>query len=121
MELRANRILRGREFIMKDFYSFHRNEQDLAEYYGAMKRPMSACLKGWALVQKLISLMLRVGVFQVLPWFQMLTDVGGHNFICEKCRIAINKEIKKDQPNCPSCGNADLKEEKSIEVGTSLS
>jgi len=33
MELRAKSgILRGREFIMKDFYSFHKDEKDLAEF-----------------------------------------------------------------------------------------
>lgn len=30
-------ILRGREFIMKDLYSFHKNEATLLEYYDMMK------------------------------------------------------------------------------------
>ena len=37
MELRAKSgILRGREFIMKDFYSFHRDEADLNNFYNSM-------------------------------------------------------------------------------------
>jgi len=30
-------LLRGREFLMKDLYSFHRDEKDLAHYYDAVK------------------------------------------------------------------------------------
>ena len=37
MELRAKSgLLRGREFIMKDFYSFHADEKDLAHYYDCL-------------------------------------------------------------------------------------
>ncbi len=37
-ELRAKSgLLRGREFIMKDMYSFHKNEKELLEYYEKVK------------------------------------------------------------------------------------
>ena len=31
-------LLRGREFLMKDLYSFHENEEDLMKYYEVMKK-----------------------------------------------------------------------------------
>src|SRR3989338_10142030 len=31
-------LLRGREFLMKDLYSFHENEEDLMKYYELMKK-----------------------------------------------------------------------------------
>ncbi|MFA5934256.1 MAG: aminoacyl--tRNA ligase-related protein, partial [Candidatus Paceibacterota bacterium] len=38
MELRAKSgILRGREFLMKDMYSFHTSEEDLKNFYEKMK------------------------------------------------------------------------------------
>lgn len=120
MELRAKSgILRGREFIMKDFYSFHRNEQDLAEYYEMMKKIYARVFERMGIGSRTYLTYASGGSFSKYSHeFQMLTDVGEDIiFICEKCHVAINKEIKEDQPNCPSCGNADLKEEKSIEVG----
>ncbi len=48
----------------------------------------------------------------------MVTNAGEDViFICDACKMAINKEIKADQPNCPSCGVSELREAKSIEVG----
>lgn len=120
MELRAKSgILRGREFIMKDFYSFHRDEQDLADYYEKMKQAYERVFTAIGIGPKTYLTYASGGSFSKYSHeFQMLTDVGEDIiFICEKCRIAINKEIKEDQPNCPLCGNADLREEKAIEVG----
>lgn len=120
MELRAKSgILRGREFIMKDFYSFHRNEEDLAAYYEVMKKAYERVFAAVGIGPKTYLTYASGGSFSKYSHeFQMLTDVGEDIiFICEKCRIAINKEIKEDQSNCPSCGNTDLREEKSIEVG----
>ena len=31
-------LLRGREFLMKDLYSFHADEKDMMRYYGEMKK-----------------------------------------------------------------------------------
>ncbi len=43
--------------------------------------------------------------------FQTITPYGEDTiFICQPCRIAINKEIIEDQPDCPGCkGNALMK------------
>ena len=42
-------------------------------------------------------------------------------YVCDKCKVAINKEIAEGTPACPQCGNKDLKENKSIEVGNIFS
>src|SRR3989339_834375 len=51
--------------------------------------------------------------------FQTLTGAGeDYIYICDKCRVAINREILEDQKNkCPECGNNKLREEKAVEVG----
>ncbi|MCL4437502.1 His/Gly/Thr/Pro-type tRNA ligase C-terminal domain-containing protein, partial [Patescibacteria group bacterium] len=50
--------------------------------------------------------------------FQALTPAGEDAIhICKKCSLAINEEIFKEYPACPSCGGNDFKEEKAIEVG----
>lgn len=120
MELRAKSgILRGREFIMKDFYSFHRDESDLAEYYEKMKIAYARVFDAVGIGERTYLTYASGGSFAKYSHeFQMLTDVGEDLIaICDHCRVAINKEIKEDQPNCPECGSAELHEEKAIEVG----
>lgn len=120
MELRAKSgILRGREFIMKDFYSFHRDEADLAEYYAQMKNAYARVFERAGIGERTYLTYASGGSFSKYSHeFQMLTDVGEDLIaICDKCQIAINKEIREDQPNCPECGSSDLHEEKAIEVG----
>jgi len=38
-------------------------------------------------------------------------------YICQKCSLAINKEIKGETEACPECSGKDFREEKAIEVG----
>lgn len=120
MELRAKSgILRGREFIMKDFYSFHRDEKDLADYYEKMKAAYTRVFERAGIGEKTYLTFASGGSFSKYSHeFQMVTDAGEDIIhICDKCKIAINKEVKVEQPDCPSCGNTELREEKAIEVG----
>jgi prolyl-tRNA synthetase len=42
-------------------------------------------------------------------------------YICNKCKSAINKEIKLENANCSECGSSDFREEKAVEVGNIFS
>jgi prolyl-tRNA synthetase len=120
MELRAKSgILRGREFVMKDFYSFHRDEADLAEYYEKMKAAYVHVFERAGVGEKTYLTFASGGSFSKYSHeFQMLTDAGEDIIsICDKCRVAINKEIREEQKTCPSCGGTDFHDEKAIEVG----
>ncbi|MEK7138439.1 MAG: aminoacyl--tRNA ligase-related protein [Patescibacteria group bacterium] len=112
-------LLRGREFMMKDLYSFHTSEEDLMAYYGkvaeAYKRIFERC--GLAAVYTLAA----GGEFTMANTheFQVVAEAGEDTiFVCEKCDYAENKEISKleDGGKCEKCGGV-IKEEKSIEVG----
>jgi prolyl-tRNA synthetase len=120
MELRAKSgILRGREFIMKDFYSFHRDEKDLKMYYEIMKRAYREVFKRVGIGERTYVTYASGGSFSKYSHeFQTLTSAGEDIiYLCDQCAIAVNKEIKADQPNCPQCGSNGLREEKAIEVG----
>lgn len=120
MEKRAKSgILRGREFIMKDFYSFHRSEDDLTMYYDIMKNAYREVFKRVGIGHKTFLTYASGGTFsQYSHEFQTLTPAGEDTiYICDRCSIAINKEIKTEQPRCPECGAETFKEETSIEVG----
>lgn len=120
-ELRAKSgILRGREFLMKDYYSFHTSEEDLDKYYAKMAKVYKKVFESLGLGKKTYYTYASGGSFSKYSHeFQTVTEAGEDTiFICGRCDIAINKEVIKDLKNtCPECGNEDLKEAKAIEVG----
>lgn len=120
MELRAKSgLLRGREFLMKDLYSFHLNEQDLNEYYEKAKEAYWKILERVGLKEKTYFTFASGGTFSKYSHeFQTLSEAGEDTiYICEKCQNAINKEIKNETLACPVCGGKKFKKEKAIEVG----
>ncbi len=118
-------VLRTREFIMKDSYSFDRDEGGLEENYQKHADAYHRILK-------------RCG----LKFYQVESDPGimggaaAHEFmapspagedtivLCQKCGYAANTEIARATPvplaeerdKCPRC-NAEITLEKAIEVG----
>jgi prolyl-tRNA synthetase len=112
-------LLRGREFIMKDLYSFHSNSEDLDQYYNTVIQAYTNIYKRLGLADKTLKTYASGGSFSKYSHeFQTLSDIGEDTvFICEVCNIAINQEIIQDQNTCPECGNSNLVEKKAIEVG----
>lgn len=110
-------LLRCREFIMKDLYSFHENEDDLDVYYEKVKQSYFKIYERCGLKEKTYLTLASGGTFSEYSHeFQTITSAGEDIiYICNKCGAAINKEIKGDV--CPDCNNKDFKEEKAIEVG----
>lgn len=113
-------ILRGREFLMKDYYSFHTTEADLTAYYEKMKAVYSEVLKRIGLDKLTYLTYASGGTFSKFSHeYQTITPAGEDSiFICNKCNIAVNEEIMEElDKKCPQCGNKELKKEKAIEVG----
>ncbi len=119
-ELRAKAgLLRGREFSMKDLYSFHANEEDLGEYYKLAQKAYFKIFERCGLLDLTYLTFASGGSFSKYSHeFQTLSENGEDLIhICDNCDIAVNKEIIDEQRACPSCGNKKLREEKAIEVG----
>lgn len=112
-------ILRGREFNMKDLYSFHTNEESLDEYYEIIKKAYFKIYSRLGLGDLTVLTYASGGAFSRYSHeFQTLCSVGEDTvYLCEKCKIGINKEIISEQNSCPECGNVDLVEKNGIEVG----
>lgn len=121
MEMRSKSgILRGREFMMKDLYSFHADENDLDAYYERAKKAYYNVFERVGLKNETYLTYASGGSFSKYSHeFQTLTEAGEDSiYICEKCRIAINKEIIDDlEHSCPECHEGNLDEKKAIEVG----
>jgi len=113
-------ILRGREFSMKDLYSFHTNEEGLDEFYEKSKIAYFKIFERVGIKEKTYLTFASGGDFSKYSHeFQTLTSAGEDIiYICEKCHIAVNQEIIEDlEKSCPECGNKNLKQEKAIETG----
>lgn len=112
-------LLRGREFSMKDLYSFHANEKDLDEYYEKVKAAYLKIYERCGLGPLTHVVFASGGTFSKYSHeFQTITEYGEDViFVCAKCGTGVNKEIIEEQKTCPECGNEKLEEKKSIEVG----
>ena len=120
MELRAKSgLLRGREFLMKDLYSFHLEEEDFQSYYEKAKQAYFKIFERAGLKEQTYLTFASGGSFSKYSHeFQTITPAGEDTiYICEKCSLAINKEIKNEIVACPSCQGKNFKEKKAIEVG----
>ncbi len=112
-------LLRGREFLMKDLYSFHTDEADLKKYYDHARDAYFKVFERCGL--KAIYTLAAGGDFtsNLTHEFQVVSSVGEDTiYVCEKCGYAENDEISKlkEGEACPKCGEKILKE-KAIEVG----
>ncbi|MDP3836927.1 MAG: aminoacyl--tRNA ligase-related protein [bacterium] len=112
-------LLRGREFLMKDLYSFHLDQAGLDAYYDRVSDAYTRIFDRVGLGEKTYFTFASGGSFSKYSHeYQTLTESGEDIiYICDKCRLAINKEIIAEQNTCPTCGSSELREEKAVEVG----
>lgn len=115
-------ILRGREFLMKDLYSFHTNEKDFESYYETMKKSYKNVFKRLGL--EAIETEASGGDFSEFSHeYQVVTESGEDEIIyCPGGDFSQNKEIckVKEGKQC-DLGHGPLKKAKAIEVGNIFS
>src|SRR3989344_2377950 len=112
-------LLRVKEFWMKDLYSFHANQADLDAYYEVAAKAYEKIFKECGIGKLTYRTLASGGSFsKYSDEFQTLTEAGEDLiYICTKCGIAINREIKSENPKCPKCASPDFEEKKAVEVG----
>jgi len=112
-------LLRGREFLMKDMYSFHTDQQDLDAYYEKATAAYWRVFARLGLQDTTYFTYASGGSFSKYSHeFQTLAESGEDLiYVCEDCRVAVNREIIAEQDTCPQCGNKKLVEKKAIETG----
>lgn len=112
-------LLRGKEFIMKDLYSFHTSQRDLDRYYNKVKKAYFKVFERVGIKKYTYLTLAGGGTFSKYSHeFQTITPAGEDTiYICKKCKFSINEEIKTEFPSCPQCKSEDFEEKKAIEVG----
>lgn len=113
-------LLRTREFLMKDLYSFHKDEKDLENYYQKVIKAYFSIYNRLDFKDNVYLTYASGGTFSEYSHeFQVIVETGEDTiYLCKKCKIAVNKELVEGRnPACPECNSSDLKEFRAIEVG----
>ncbi|MBP9855779.1 MAG: prolyl-tRNA synthetase [Candidatus Pacebacteria bacterium] len=113
-------ILRGREFLMKDLYSFHATEEDLNNFYEKVKQAYLNIFKRVGLGDHTYITYASGGVFSEFSHeFQTLCEAGEDViYYSDEKKLAVNKEVYNDEVlNTVGLERSDLEEGKAIEVG----
>lgn len=114
-------LLRGREFRMKDLYSFHKDENDLKEYYEIAKKVYMDVFKEIGIGTDTFITLASGGDFtkDFSHEFQTLCDAGEDLiYLDRKNNIAYNKEVvTEDNAKKLNVDFDSLEQVKSCEVG----
>ncbi len=120
-ELRAKSgIMRGREFLMKDMYTFSRNEEEHAKLYAGIREAYINVFKRVGIGEHTFVTFASGGVFSKFSEeFQILSDAGEDTlYVDEKKKMAVNKEVFTDEVLSEiGLTKSDLIEKKGIEAG----
>jgi prolyl-tRNA synthetase len=121
-ELRSKSgILRGREFLMKDMYSFNLDQADFEKYYQKAKEAYLKVFKRLGLTAKVTEASGGGFSEKISYEFEVLTDAGEANILyCNSCDYCVNvDDIQKykEGEKCPLCSKSDLKSALASEVG----
>ncbi|MFH1841525.1 MAG: proline--tRNA ligase [Candidatus Nealsonbacteria bacterium] len=110
-------LLRVKEFLMKDLYSFHVSEKDAVDYYQKVKKAYFKIFKKCGL--KVVCAEADSGTIggSLSNEFMVFSETGEDKIlICKKCKYAANIEKAGDIKNCPKCKGI-LEKKNCIESG----
>ena len=121
-ELRSKSgILRGREFFMKDMYSWHESQEDFERFYNVVKEAYKKIFGRLGLDSKVTEASGGAFSEKISYEFEVLTDAGEANILyCPSCDFCVNVDdiaTYKEGDKCPRCGNDKLKPALASEVG----
>lgn len=112
-------VLRTREFLMKDLYSFHQTEKDLDNYYEKITTAYWKIFESIGIKEKTHLTYASGGTFSKFSHeFQTETEAGEDEiYVCVKCGVGLNREILENTYRCPECGSEEYEIKKCVEVG----
>ncbi len=120
-ELRAKSgLMRGREFWMKDLYSFSRNQQEHDDFYEIMSQAYEKIYTRLGLGKSTYKTFASGGSFSKYSHeFQTVSPVGEDKiYVHEEKRIAINEEVYNDEVLADlGVSKDELVEKNAVEVG----
>jgi len=109
-------LLRTREFLMKDAYSFHKNDEDLEKYYQKVIQAYHKIFKRCGVEARIVEAHSGSIGGKRSNEFMLLSKTGEDKiYLCGACDWAVNLEVTRDVKTCPGCGGQ-IKVANAIEV-----
>jgi len=111
-------LMRGREFLMKDAYSFHDSVEDMEREFALMEETYKKIFTRLGLNFKVVEADSGAIGGAGSKEFMILADSGEDTImVCDSCDFGANVEvIAEDEKSCPKCGG-ELSQTKGIEAG----
>ena len=109
-------LLRTREFLMKDAYSFHISEDDLKKYYQKVVEAYKNIFHRCGVETRMVEAHPGSIGGRSSSEFMLLSETGESTiYLCGACDWAVTAELVTDVKSCPACGGV-VKTAKAIEV-----
>lgn len=111
-------LLRWREFLMKDLYSFHRNESDLDEFFEEVRKAYTRVFdRVWIWKDTFYTFASWWSFSKYSYEFQTKLDIWEDDiYVCKNCWQAHNDEIVSEIFECVNCKKWDYEVIKTSEV-----
>lgn len=120
-ELRAKSgIMRGKEFMMKDLYSFSKDEAEHKAFYGQARAAYVKVFQRMSIGERTYVTFASGGIFsEFSEEFQTVSEAGEDTiYVDEEKHIAVNKEVMTDETLAKlGLEKKNLVEKKAIEAG----
>ncbi len=113
-------LIRTKEFLMKDLYSFHADYGDLEKFYWRAADAYKKIFKRLGLETKMVEASGGDFTKEYTHEFQVLSETGEDEiFYCSFCDFAQNKEVAgvSEKNKCPNCSGGEILKGRGIEVG----
>jgi prolyl-tRNA synthetase len=113
-------LMRGREFSMKDLYTFHASEEDLDRWYQNVWQAYLNIFKRCGLEVKVVNSDTGQMGGKSAHEFMVMSEVGEDTITyCDTCEYAANIEFSNLEAGakCPNCASGTIQVAKGIEVG----
>lgn len=117
-EMRATGgLLRVREFMMKDLYSFHQTEKEAMDFYQQAQKAYFRIFERCGLKAVMVEASSGTIGGSLSHEFMILAETGEDKILlCSKCGYGVNIEKAGRVKNCPQC-QGKLEKKSAIEVG----
>ncbi len=111
-------LMRGREFLMKDAYSFHATTEDMEREFALMEETYKKIFTRLGLAFRVVEADSGAIGGAGSKEFMILADSGEDTImVCDSCDFGANVEVlSEDETVCPKCGGG-LSQTKGIEAG----
>ncbi len=111
-------LMRGREFLMKDAYSFHATHEDMVREFNLMEKTYKKIFSRLGLEFRVVEADSGAIGGAGSKEFMILADSGEDTMmVCSSCDFGANIEVLSEEESvCPKCGG-ELSQTKGIEAG----